>query len=86
MNGIINSPATYEAINPEFVGRQRTIVIGKHSGRSSIEWILNKNGIKCSEDEVKYILEEIKSYNGKEAFDEDRVINLARNIIKIRGD
>ncbi|WMT54405.1 MULTISPECIES: homocitrate synthase family protein [unclassified Acidiplasma] len=86
VNGIINSPATYEAINPEFVGRQRTIVIGKHSGRSSIEWILNKNGIKCSEDEVKYILEEIKSYNGKEAFDEDRVINLARNIIKIRGD
>lgn len=45
-----------------------------------------QNGIKCSEDEVKYILEEIKSYNGKEAFDEDRVINLARNIIKIRGD
>ncbi len=85
VNGVINYPATYEAIDPELVGRQRNIVVGKHSGKSSINWILNKNGIKCSEEEVKFILDEIKSDNSKRVLNEKDIINMA-NTIKVKGE
>ncbi len=85
VNGIINYPATYEAINPELVGRQRNIVIGKHSGKSSIQWVLNKNNMKCSDEEIKFILDEIKSDNSKRVLGEKDIINMA-NTIKIKGD
>ena len=41
-HGVIREPATYESIRPEQVGRQRRIVLGKHSGTASVEAALHE--------------------------------------------
>ena len=65
VQGIINNPKTYEAINPEIFGTKRRIVIGKHSGRAAIKYILENKGIYKTDEEINDILKIIKnSKNG----------------------
>jgi len=40
--GVLENPLTYEPFNPEMVGRSRRIVLGKHSGRRSVEYKLRE--------------------------------------------
>lgn len=37
VDGIFKNPKTYEPFDPEFVGRQRNFIIGKHSGLRSLK-------------------------------------------------
>ena len=45
VDGIMKNPANYEAYEPEMVGKETKIVIGKHSGTNSIK-------IKCREFDI----------------------------------
>lgn len=38
VDAMLEDPATYEALNPTAIGRDREITLGKHSGQSAIEW------------------------------------------------
>jgi len=40
--GVLENPLTYEPFDPEMVGRSRRIVLGKHSGRRSVEYKLRE--------------------------------------------
>ncbi len=44
--GILENPLTYEPYEPEMIGRKRKIVLGKHSGRKSVEYKLKELNIK----------------------------------------
>jgi len=59
VDGVLKNPHTYEPFNPQTVGNQREIVLGKHSGRKSLLYKLNDPGL--SEPTVHSILKQIKS-------------------------
>lgn len=77
VQGIINNPKTYEAINPELFNIKRKIVIGKHSGRYAIKYILEKKGIKATDDEINNILIKIK--NNNKSIDENFLMEMIKN-------
>ena len=81
-HGIIKNPLTYEPIPPEFVGRKRILVSGKHSGKHGIKAMLEEYGIYPSEDQIKEILIKVKEIGdkGKKVTEED-LINIARIIV-----
>jgi isopropylmalate/homocitrate/citramalate synthase len=53
-------PPAVEPYPPELVGGTREIIIGKKSGRHSIEWKLKELGISATEQQVAVILERVK--------------------------
>jgi isopropylmalate/homocitrate/citramalate synthase len=55
-----------DSLNPEFVGRTKGVMIGKKSGRASIEYKLKEMGMDVPPVEVQQkILEEVKDYSLK---------------------
>ncbi|MGC8607483.1 MAG: 2-isopropylmalate synthase [Vulcanisaeta sp.] len=60
VHGVLTNPLTYEPINPESVGMSRRVVVGKHSGRHSIEYILKSMGIEPNNDIINKVLRRIK--------------------------
>lgn len=42
--GILNNPVTYEYIDPERFGRDRSLLVGRHSGRAVLRHILRELG------------------------------------------
>ena len=61
VDGILKQPKCYEPFEPEIVGQRRKIVLGKHSGTASIIAKLSEFDIKCSHDNIPFILEQIKN-------------------------
>ncbi|AGO60929.1 MULTISPECIES: homocitrate synthase family protein [Ferroplasma] len=78
VQGIINNPKTYEAINPEIFGLNRRIVIGKHSGKAAIKYILENNGMHKTDDEIDNILQIVKK-EGNKTIDDKFLLEVARN-------
>lgn len=60
VHGILSNPLTYEPIDPSLVGMSRRIVLGKHSGRHAVEYVLRSMGIEPDEKLVDRILRRIK--------------------------
>ncbi|MDI6718061.1 MAG: homocitrate synthase family protein [Methanomicrobiales archaeon] len=57
---ILEDPLTYESIPPELVGAERRFVLGKHTGKKALEHVIQKLGYNLSEDEICWILEQVK--------------------------
>ncbi|HBK24006.1 MAG TPA: homocitrate synthase [Planktothrix sp. UBA10369] len=55
-HGILKNPATYEAFAPEDVGREHSLVVGKHSGRHSLLNVLEQQGITLNSEEIQDLL------------------------------
>lgn len=62
VHGVLNNPFTYEPMRPEDVGNRRRIVLGKHSGRHSVEWALKNLGVEPEDGLVTHVLEKVKEY------------------------
>ncbi|GBU26462.1 hypothetical protein R83H12_03160 [Fibrobacteria bacterium R8-3-H12] len=60
VDGILKNPACYEPFSPESVGQKRKIVLGKQSGTASIRAKLAELKIKCAEEKIVHILEQVK--------------------------
>lgn len=60
-DGVIKHPATYEVFQPEEVGLERQIIIGKHSGSRSIVLKFQEYGIALSDDEASEMLAMVRS-------------------------
>jgi homocitrate synthase NifV len=61
VDGILKQPKCYEPFEPEIVGQKRKIILGKHSGTASIMAKLSEFDIKCSQEHIPFILEQIKN-------------------------
>ena len=59
-DGIDKNPMTYEPYNPEIVGRQRTLIVGKHSGKQSIINKLKDMGLECDKPTAETILQLVR--------------------------
>ncbi|MFE5079697.1 LeuA family protein [Streptomyces mirabilis] len=50
--GILSNPATYEYVEPAVFGRERSLLIGRHSGRSILRHLLEDLGARLTETEI----------------------------------
>ncbi|MEW2395749.1 pyruvate carboxyltransferase [Streptomyces sp. NPDC046862] len=50
--GMLRNPATYEYVEPARFGRERSLLIGRHSGRAVLRHILDELHIDVSEEEL----------------------------------
>ena len=76
-----------DALRPEFVGRKRDIMIGKKSGRASIEYKMKELGMKIPpENAIKEILEAVKGYSisNKTAVSDDKFKALVNQVLKAK--
>jgi 2-isopropylmalate synthase len=60
VHGEMKHPFTYECVSPESVGRDRSFLIGKFSGKHTIRKRLEEENIKASEEEISEIVERVK--------------------------
>jgi isopropylmalate/homocitrate/citramalate synthase len=61
VDGMLKDPSTYESICPKPLGRSHELLLGKHSGRGLIEFLLADKGIASTPDLNDRILERIKT-------------------------
>ncbi len=59
-DGIARNPVTYELFDPELVGQKRSLMMGKHSGKTSIVFKLKEMGIECKMDEAEEFLKVVR--------------------------
>ncbi len=73
VHGLLADKATYEPMSPEYIGRQRQIVLGKHAGRSSITLALKEMGLEADEAQTEEIFNRVKQMGdqGKHVTDAD---------------
>lgn len=60
VQGLLRDPATYEALDPAFVGRARRIVLGKHSGTAGVLHALSALGLSADERQARLVLEQVR--------------------------
>jgi homocitrate synthase NifV len=59
-DGVLKFLSNYEPYSPEEVGMDRKIIIGKHSGRSTIKQVLANKGINVDDESSSEILEIVR--------------------------
>lgn len=59
-DAVYKDPRNYEVFTPEEVGMQRRMIIGKHSGTSTVIQVLKKHGIKVSKEAAAKILARVR--------------------------
>jgi len=57
---VLEEPRTYELFPPELVGNKRRIVVGKHTGKKALQYVIAELGYKPTRDELCAILEGVK--------------------------
>jgi homocitrate synthase NifV len=59
--GMLRDTSTFEPFPPEDVGGRRRYVLGKHSGRGLVKWVLEQQGVQPREDLLQRCLDEVRS-------------------------
>ena len=60
VDGLMKNPLTYEALSPGTFGRDRRIVLGKHSGMASVTGALHMLGIAADKHQTRMVLTRIQ--------------------------
>lgn len=78
VHGVLQEPATYESIPAEFVGGERRLVFGKHSGIAGVRYaimkakdLLETHGIRVNEVLVTGVLKRVKEIRNRRAEEGD---------------
>ena len=61
VNLVVSEPLAMFATDPKYFGRQGDIVLGKKSGKASVEYYLDKMNLVVPESAINQILEEVKA-------------------------
>ena len=80
-HGVLQNPATYEPFSPEEVGRERSLVIGKHTGKHLVTNLLRQYGIALSLEETRSLVDAVRdlSVELKRSLTPDELLNLIPN-------
>ena len=81
VNGMLRDSSSFEPFPPELVGGTRRFVVGKHSGRALLAWVLESNGIEVREDVLPRCLEVVRDRAIEEggSVEADELIRIYRN-------
>lgn len=80
-DGMLKKGDLYQPYDPRLCERKNEIVIGKHSGRKSLNNVLSNYGIAIENNELRELLTYIKelSTKMKRAFSENEIIDIYNN-------
>ncbi|MEK6987545.1 MAG: 2-isopropylmalate synthase [Candidatus Thermoplasmatota archaeon] len=75
VHGILGDQSTYEAMVPDLVGKERKIVVGKHTGVHSVENRLQEYGFSLTKDQLGSVTARVKKLaeDGKHVDDAELV-------------
>ncbi|AJP74533.1 homocitrate synthase [Sphingomonas hengshuiensis] len=76
VSGLLRDSATYEALRPETLGRERKIVLGKHSGSAAVRSMLRSVGFEADHARINAILAQVRA----RASETKRAVSLAELI------
>jgi homocitrate synthase NifV len=82
VRGILKDPSSYEPFSPEEVGRSpRELVVGKHSGRSAVAYILSRQGLELDDAALRRLTLAVRfrSEKLKRSLSEEELLVMARN-------
>lgn len=85
VDGVLKNSSNYECVPPQMLGRTRNIILGKHSGRASIKFKLEKLGLpKLTERQEGDILAQVKeiSMSSRRYVSDDEFAALVRSILE----
>lgn len=82
VHGVLSESSTYEPMRPEIVGKERTLVVGKHSGVHAVQNKLKEYGLDMIPDQMKEVVTRIKKYaeSGKK-LDDAELLAVAYDVI-----
>jgi len=60
VDGLLKASETYEFFPPERVGGQRTLVLGKHSGRAALRYLAGLRSLQLDDKQINAFLTEIR--------------------------
>lgn len=82
VHGVLSESSTYEPMRPEIVGKERTFVLGKHSGVHAVQNKLREYGLEMSTDQMKEVVTRIKKWaeSGKK-LDDAELLAVAYDVI-----
>jgi 2-isopropylmalate synthase len=70
-HGVLNDPRTYEFLKPEGFGRQRRLVIGRHSGRAVLRDRIRASGLEPVPELVEELYLQVVDSPAPNMFDDD---------------
>jgi len=62
-DGLIKNPTIYEPYPPQSVGKERRIVLGKHSGRVAIKVKAREQGVELCDQKAGLLLEKVRAWS-----------------------
>jgi len=62
VSGLLKDRATYEALNPQWLGRDHQLVLGKHSGLAGLRHALLEAGLVIDEADLPGVLAAVKGW------------------------
>lgn len=82
VHGVLSECSTYEPMRPEIVGKERTFVVGKHSGMHAVQNKLAEYGIELNHDQMKEVVARVKKYaeSGKK-LDDAELLAVAYDVV-----
>lgn len=86
VHGILGDRSTYEAMAPDLVGKERKIVVGKHTGSHSVGSRLHEYGVDMSAEQLASVTARVKRLAdaGKQV-DDAELIALAYDVQGMGG-
>ena len=86
-HGILQNPSTYEPFDPKEVGIERTLVVGKHSGRHLLINLLQQHGIDLTKEESRSVLDSVRqlSVEVKRNLTSEELLNLVSQRSTVHG-
>ncbi len=68
--GILNDPDTYEYVKPGDVGRERQLLVARHSGRAVLRHVLQDMALALSENEVDQLYQKLIAGKDDSAYED----------------
>jgi len=79
---VLEEPETYELFSPELVGNKRRIVIGKHTGKKALQYVIAQLGYSPTRDELCQILDDVKRVcETKRSVSQDELEDIVRGVM-----
>ena len=80
---LVTFPPAVEGYSPELLGREREILMGKKSGKKSVEYKLGKMNVKATPDQVEKVLEKVKALGIKKKglVNDDELRNIVEEVL-----
>ncbi|VVB60438.1 2-isopropylmalate synthase [uncultured archaeon] len=78
-HGVLSHPLAYEIMNPEKIGRESVLVIGKHSGKHAIGATLKKMCYELTDEHLTKITELVKAHADKRKIVDEEDLRIMAN-------